>query len=103
MYRGKDIEAFTLIIVEHGTDEEVLHDLMKLKGIAEASLIYGKYDIHCKIKVKEMDQLKKVIEKIRKLRIITTETFIAYERLSKRAKMLRNNNIRRLGQTRARR
>ena len=103
MSKGKGIETYTLIVVEHGADEEVLHDLMKLEGISESSLVYGKYDIHCKIKVDSMDQLNQVIEKIRKLKIITTETLIAYERASKRVRRLRNNHIRRLGRTRARR
>ena len=99
----KGIEAHTLIVVEHGADEEVLQDLMKLEGIAEASLIYGEYDVYCKIKVDDMQQLKHVIEEIRKLRIITSETFIAYEKLSRRTKLVRNSHIRRLGRARTRR
>lgn len=103
MSKGKGTEAYMLIVVEHGADEEVLHDLMKLDGIAESSLVYGEYDIHCKIKVDSMDQLKQVIEKIRKLKIMTTETLVAYERASKRVRRLTNNHVRRLGRTRARR
>jgi len=102
MSKRKGLEAYTLIVVEHGADEEVLRDLMKLEGIAESSLVYGKYDIHCKIKVENMDQLKQVIAKIRKLKIMTTETFIAYERASKRVRRLSNSHIRKLGHTRAR-
>ena len=34
-----------LIVVEHGTDEEVLNELMKLEGVTEASLVYGEYDV----------------------------------------------------------
>ena len=103
MSRAKGVEAYTLIVAEHGADEQVLSDLRKLEGIAEASLVYGEYDVHCKIKVDDMQQLKHVIEKIRKLKIITSETFIAYEKFSKRAKLVRNSHIRRLGHARTRR
>jgi DNA-binding Lrp family transcriptional regulator len=99
----KGMEAYTLIVVEHGVDEEVLQDLMSIEGIAEASLIYGEYDIHCKIKVDDMEQLKQLIERIRKLKIITSETFISYEKFSKRAKLVRDKHIRKLGQARTRR
>jgi len=100
---GKGIEAYMLIVVEHGADEEVLHALMKLEGIAESSLVYGEYDIHCKIKVDSMDQLREVIEKIRRLKVITTETLIAYERASRRVRRISNNHLKRLGRSRARR
>jgi DNA-binding Lrp family transcriptional regulator len=102
MSKGKGVEAYTLIVVEHGADKEVLNELMQLKSITEASLIYGKYDIHCKINVASMDDLKEIIGEIRKLKVITTETFIAYEKAQKVGR-LGNNYIRRLGRTRARR
>jgi DNA-binding Lrp family transcriptional regulator len=98
--KGKGVEAYTLIVVEHGADEEVLKELMALEGIAEASLIYGKYDIHCKIKVNHIDKIKEIIKEIRKLNVITTETFIVYERAYQKS-CIRDDHIRRLGETRA--
>ena len=40
--------------MEHGTDEEVLDEIIKIKGITESSLVYGEYDIHCKIEVDDI-------------------------------------------------
>ena len=90
MSKGEGIEAYELLVVEHGTDEEVLRELIKIEGVTEASLVYGEFDIHCKIEVKNMAKLKEVIAKIRKLKVITTETLIAYDRISKRISRITN-------------
>ena len=102
MSKGEGLEAYVLIVAEHGTDEEVLNNLIKLRGVTEASLVYGEYDIHCKIKVGNMHKLREVIEKIRKLKVITTETLIAYERASKRVRRLTNRHHKKLWHARAR-
>ena len=103
MSKGEGVEAYELIVVDHGTDQEVLRDLIKIEGITEASLVYGEFDVHCKIKVDNMDELKEVITKIRKLRIITSETLIAYEAISKSKSRLTNGHIRKMHRNRARR
>jgi len=95
------VEAYMLLVVEHGADEEVLHDLMKIEGIEESSLVYGEYDIHCKLRVESMPKLRETLAKIRKLRILTSETLIAYEKAA-RARRVTNHHIRKLGHTRAR-
>jgi len=99
----KSIEAYTLISVEHGADEEVLDGLMELDGVTEASLVYGEYDVHCKIEVDNMEKLREVIGKIRTLRVRTTETLVAYERASERVERLSNRRRRQLWQERTRR
>ena len=103
MSKGEGVEAYELLVVEHGTDEKVLRDLIKIEGITEASLVYGEFDIHCKIEVDTMDELKEIITKIRKLRIITSETLIAYEGISKKESRLSNRHIRKIHRNRARR
>jgi len=103
MSKKKGIEAYGLIVADHGAEEEVLQDLMKIDGVTESSLVYGEFDIHCKIEVENMDKLKEVITKIRKLKVITTETLIAYERLSKRIRKLTYSRIKKLHHNRARR
>ena len=85
--------AYSLINVEHGADEEVLAKLIELDGVTEASLVYGKYDIHCRIEVETMDQLKQVIANMRKMRVITTETLITYEKIKKRIRRLTHRRI----------
>ena len=99
----KSIEAYMLISVEHGADEEVLDDLMKIDGVKEASLVYGEFDVHCKIEVVDMDKLREVIRKIRALKVRTTETLIAYERASERVKRLSNRRRKQMRHARTRR
>jgi DNA-binding Lrp family transcriptional regulator len=96
MPKSENVEAFVLIVVERGAEEEVLRGLVEIEGVSESSLVYGEFDIHCKIEVKTMANLREVITRIRELRVATTETLIAYERrfsrLTKRhhEKMYRN-------------
>ena len=91
-----------LIVVEHGAEHDVLADLMKFEGVVESSLVYGEFDIHCKLNVESMDKLKEALEKVRKLRILTSETLIAYERAPRKGRVLKNNHIRKLGYKRVR-
>ena len=100
---SKSVEAYVLINVEHGADEEVLEDIIKLEGVTAASLVYGEFDIHCKVEVDNMDKLKEVVTKIRKFKIITTETLIAYERASKRIRRVTNRRLKELWHARTRR
>ena len=93
MARTNSVLAYSLIIVDHGTDEEVLANLIELDGVTEASLVYGEYDIHCRIEVETMDKLKQVIANIRKMRVRTTETLITYEKIEKRIRRLTNGRI----------
>ena len=103
MSKGEGVEAYELIVSEHGADDEVLQALMKIEGVTEASLVYGEFDIHCKIEVETMVKLKEVIAKIRKLKVITTETLIAYERISKRESRLSNRLSKQMHHNRTRR
>ena len=95
------LEAYVLLVVEHGADEEVLQNLMKIEGIEEASLVLGEYDIHCKLRSNSMKKIREVIAKIRKLRILTSETLVAYKK-APRLKRVTNRHIRKLGHERAR-
>ena len=97
-----DVEAYILIVVQHGAEHQVLETLMKFDGVIEGSLVYGEFDIHVKIVVKTMEELREVHDKIRKLRILTSETLIAYERAPPRKKSVRNHHVRKLGHKRAR-
>ena len=103
MSKGEGVEAYELIVAEHGADDEVLKAIMKIEGVTEASLVYGEFDIHCKIEVENMVKLKEVIAEIRKLKIITTETLIAYERISKRISRITNRHSKQMHHNRTRR
>lgn len=97
-----DVEAYVLIVVQHGAEHQVLETLMKFDGVVAGSLVYGEFDIHVKIVVKTMEKLREVHDKIRKLRILTSETLIAYERAPPRKKSVRNHHVRKLGHKRDR-
>ena len=90
-----------LLVAEHGADEEVLQNLIEIEGIKEASLVLGEYDVHCKLRADNMEKVREIIGKVRKLRILTSETLIAYEK-SQRLRRIANNKIRKLGHRRAR-
>ena len=102
MSNEKEVEAYILIVVQHGAEHQVLEALMNFDGVVEGSLVYGEFDVHCKIVVESMEQLRAVHDKIRKLRILTSETLIAYERASRKRGSLRNHHVRKLGHKRAR-
>jgi len=53
--------AFVLINAEIGSEEEVLNSLKSVKGVEEAYIVYGVYDIVAKIKADSMDKLKDVV------------------------------------------
>jgi DNA-binding Lrp family transcriptional regulator len=102
LFDKKNLEAYILIVVEHGAEHQVLEALMKFDGVEEGSLVYGEFDIHCKIVVESMENLREVHDKIRKLRILTSETLIAYERAPRKGRSVRNHHVRKLGHKRAR-
>ena len=102
MVNEKNLESYMLLVVEHGADEEVLHNLTKIEGIEESSLVLGEYDVHCKLRVENMKTLSEILAKVRKLKILTSETLITYKKAPRKGKGLRNNQIRKLGHTRAR-
>ena len=95
------VEAYMLLVVEHGADEEVLQNLTKIEGIEEASLVLGEYDIHCKLRVESMKKMRELLAKVRKLRILTSETLVTYEK-APRVRRITNSHIRKMGHTRAR-
>jgi len=74
-------QAFVLINVESGSEEEVKKELRATEGILESYLSYGVYDIIAKIKADNMDQLKDLVTlKIRNIsKVRSTLTLILTE------------------------
>jgi len=74
-------QAFVLINVESGTEEEVVTQLKKIEGVQEAYFSYGVYDIITKVKADSMENLKDMVtRKIRTLsRVRSTLTLIMME------------------------
>ena len=73
--------AFVLVNAEIGSEDDVLNDLKNTKGVTEAFIVYGVYDIVAKITSDTMDELKEIITtKIRGLENVrSTLTMIVVE------------------------
>jgi DNA-binding Lrp family transcriptional regulator len=74
-------QAFVLINVESGAEEDVVRELKKTEGVEEAYYSYGVYDIIAKVKAETMEKLKDTVtRKIRTLgRVRSTLTLIMME------------------------
>ena len=74
-------QAFVLINVESGAEEEVVSQLKKIEGVEEAYFSYGVYDVITKIKADSMENLKDMVTRsIRTLnRVRSTLTLIMME------------------------
>jgi len=70
--------AFVFITTEPASMPEVLKEVETIKGVEEAEMVYGVYDIVAKVKTETMDQLKQIIAfKIRMLaKVLTTNTLL---------------------------
>jgi len=53
--------AFVLINAEIGSEEDVLNALKGVKGVQEAYIVYGVYDIVAKVQGESMDKLKDIV------------------------------------------
>jgi len=73
--------AFVLINTETGSEADVLKDLKKIEGVAEAFAVYGVYDIIARVKADSMDKLKEIVtQHMRRLdRVRSTLTLIVIE------------------------
>jgi DNA-binding Lrp family transcriptional regulator len=74
-------QAYVLINVESGSEEEVVNQLKKIQGVEEAYFSYGVYDIITKVKAESMEKLKDMVTRnIRTLnRVRSTLTLIMME------------------------
>lgn len=74
-------QAYVLINVESGAEEEVVNKLKKIEGVAEAYFSYGVYDIITKVTADSMENLKEMVtRRIRTLnRVRSTLTLIMME------------------------
>ena len=59
--------AFVLVTVDTGREQEVIEDLKKIPQIKNIDYVYGNFDLVVKVKVKSMNELQKVLDKIRQM------------------------------------
>jgi DNA-binding Lrp family transcriptional regulator len=74
-------QAYVLVNVESGAEEELVTSLKKIEGVIEAYYSYGVYDIIAKVKADSMEKLKEMVTmKIRSLnKVRSTLTLIMTE------------------------
>jgi DNA-binding Lrp family transcriptional regulator len=74
-------EAYVLINVDAGAEESVLEHLKTIKGVEEAYVSYGAYDIVVKVKAETMEELKdEVSHRVRTInQVRSTLTLILIE------------------------
>lgn len=74
----KSVIGYVLIVTEVGKEHEVVEELLKIEGVAEAQTVYGEFDILCKVECKDLKSLDGTITKVRKIQsVIRTMTLIS--------------------------
>lgn len=53
--------ACVLITTEIGSEEEVRKNLQKIRGVKEAHVVYGVYDVVARVEAEKMDKLKTIL------------------------------------------
>ena len=59
--------AFILVTIDTGREREVIEDLKKIPQIKNIDYVYGNFDFVVKVKVKSMNELQRVLDKIRQM------------------------------------
>ena len=60
--------AYLLLIVEIGTEEEVMRSLKSIGEVKEARMVYGVYDVIVRVEAVNMEELKNLVSwRIRRL------------------------------------
>jgi len=74
------LNAFVLINVNLGCENDVLKALKSVQGFDEAFVVLGDYDIVAKVTARTMDELNQSVTRIRKLQNVrSTATMITRE------------------------
>ncbi|HID44036.1 MAG TPA: Lrp/AsnC family transcriptional regulator [Archaeoglobaceae archaeon] len=70
--------AYILVNTDTGQEYSVYDEIKALKGVVEVNIVYGVYDIVVKVKTEDNDELRRLIEFVRKISgIRSTLTLIA--------------------------
>ena len=71
--------ALVLITTEPGREQDVVNELSEMPEIEEAMVLFGEYDVYCKVVVDEFSQLSDLV--LRKVRttsgVVDTTTLTA--------------------------
>lgn len=71
--------ALVLLTTEPGREQDVVNELSEMPEIEEAMVLFGEYDVYCKVVVDEFSQLSDLV--LRKVRttsgVVETTTLTA--------------------------
>lgn len=71
--------ALVLLTTEPGREQEVVNELSEMSEIEEAMVLFGEYDVYCKVVVEDFSQLSDlVLQNVRTLSgVVETTTLTA--------------------------
>mgnify|MGYP000077949822 CR=1 FL=1 len=71
--------ALVLLSTEPGREQQVVNELNKMPEVSEAMVLFGEYDVYCKIMVESFPQLSSLIlQNIRPIEgVVETTTLTA--------------------------
>jgi DNA-binding Lrp family transcriptional regulator len=74
----QDIEAYIMMNIKSGSEDDVCENLTKYKEVEEVAVIYGEYDAIIKVRTPDMKSLDSfIIEKLRSIpNIFLTATML---------------------------
>jgi hypothetical protein len=75
---SSQLVVYVLLVTEVGTEHEILDSLKEMEDVSEARVVYGEFDVVCKMMPKNLRRLDEIVTKIRKTSsIIRTVTLIS--------------------------
>jgi len=75
---SSQLVVYLLLVTEVGKEHEILDNLKEMEEVSEARVVYGEFDVVCKVMPKSLRRLDEIVTKIRKTSsIIRTVTLIS--------------------------
>ena len=72
------VVIYVLIVTEVGKENDVANALKKIKGVNEARVVYGEFDVVARIETQTLKEVDEIVTAIRKIQgIIRTVTLIS--------------------------
>lgn len=75
---SSQLVVYVLLVTEVGKEHEILDTVKEMEDVSEARVVYGEFDVVCKMTPKSLRRLDEIVTKIRKTSsIIRTVTLIS--------------------------
>ncbi|QKR00545.1 Lrp/AsnC family transcriptional regulator [Metallosphaera tengchongensis] len=60
------LKAYVLLITTIGKEMDVVNELKKIEGVRDGTAVYGEYDVVVEVEGKDLDDINKTINQIRR-------------------------------------